>query len=69
MEPRCRGARSGHLGGRWSVSGRRGGNWALPSRQPRVELVAVGDTHEVAVPHGLKVQVPESDLESGWEGV
>jgi hypothetical protein len=33
-----------------------------------VELVAVGDAHEVAVPHGLKVQALEPDFESGWEG-
>jgi hypothetical protein len=33
-----------------------------------VELVVVGDAHEVAVPRGLKVQAPELDFESGWEG-
>jgi hypothetical protein len=33
-----------------------------------VKLVAVGDAHEVAVPRGLKVQAPELDFESGWEG-
>jgi hypothetical protein len=34
-----------------------------------VKLIAVGDAHEVAVPRGLKVQAPEPDFESGWEGV
>jgi hypothetical protein len=34
-----------------------------------VKLVAVGDAHEVAVPRGMKVQTPEPDFESGWEGV
>jgi hypothetical protein len=34
-----------------------------------MELVAVGDTHEVVVPRGLKVQALEPDFESGWEGV
>jgi hypothetical protein len=34
-----------------------------------VELVTVGDAHEVAVPRGLKVQAPKPDFESGWEGV
>jgi hypothetical protein len=33
-----------------------------------VELVVVGDTHEVVVPCGLKVQAPEPDFEPGWEG-
>jgi hypothetical protein len=34
-----------------------------------VELIVVGDAHEVAVPRGLKVQVPEPDFEPGWKGV
>jgi hypothetical protein len=34
-----------------------------------VKLVVVGDAPEVAVPRGLKVQAPEPDFESGWEGV
>jgi hypothetical protein len=34
-----------------------------------VELVAVGDAHEVAIPRGLKIQAPELDFESGWEGI
>jgi hypothetical protein len=34
-----------------------------------VEFVSVGDTHEVAVPRGLKVQAPEPDFEPSWEGV
>jgi hypothetical protein len=33
-----------------------------------VEVVTVGDAHEVVVPRGLKVQFPEQDFESGWEG-
>jgi hypothetical protein len=33
-----------------------------------VELGAVGDAHEVVVPHVLKVQAPEPDFEFGWEG-
>jgi hypothetical protein len=28
----------------------------------------VGDEHEVAIPRSLKVQAPEPDFESGWEG-
>jgi hypothetical protein len=34
-----------------------------------MELGAVGDAHEVAVPCGLEVQTPKPDLESGREGV
>jgi hypothetical protein len=34
-----------------------------------VELVTVDDAHKVVVPRGLKVQAPEPDFESGWEGV
>jgi hypothetical protein len=34
-----------------------------------MELGAVGDAHQVAVPRGLKVQTPKPDLESGREGV
>jgi hypothetical protein len=34
-----------------------------------VKLIAIGDAHEVAVPCGLKVQAPEPDFESSWEGV
>jgi hypothetical protein len=33
-----------------------------------VELDAVGNAHEVSVPRSLKVQAPELDFESGWEG-
>jgi hypothetical protein len=36
---------------------------------PQRQAVAVGDAHELAIPHGLKVQAPEPDFESGWEGV
>jgi hypothetical protein len=64
----CRGARSVNLGERRGVSSRRGGNWSWPGRPPGVELGTVGDAHEVAIPRGLKVQAPESDFESGWEG-
>jgi hypothetical protein len=32
-------------------------------------LFAVGDAHEVVVPRVLKVQAPELNFESGWEGV
>jgi hypothetical protein len=35
----------------------------------RTEFIAVGDAHEVAVPRGLKVQAPEPDFKSGWEGI
>jgi hypothetical protein len=45
-----------------SVSGKRGRHWARTSRLPQVELVAVGDTHEVVVPRGLNVQSPEPDF-------
>jgi hypothetical protein len=34
-----------------------------------MELGAIGDAHEVAVPGGLEVQTPETDLESNREGV
>jgi hypothetical protein len=34
-----------------------------------MELGAVGDAHEVAVPCGLEVQAPEQNFESGREGV
>jgi hypothetical protein len=34
-----------------------------------MELGAVGDAHEVAVPRGLEVQTPELDFESDREGV
>jgi hypothetical protein len=30
-----------------------------------MEFIAVGDTHEVAVTRGLKVQAPEPDFEFG----
>jgi hypothetical protein len=62
-------ARSVRLDGRWGVSSGRGGNRSWPGRPPRVELSAVGDAHEVVVPRSLKVQAPEPDFESGWEGV
>jgi hypothetical protein len=65
----CRGARSVRLGGCRGVSSRRFGNRSRVGRPPRVKLVAVGDTHEVAVPHGLKVHAPEPDFKSSWEGV
>jgi hypothetical protein len=34
-----------------------------------MELSAVGDAHEVAVPRGLEVQTPKLDFESGRKGV
>jgi hypothetical protein len=34
-----------------------------------MELGAIGDAHEVVVPRGLEVPTPETDLESGREGV
>jgi hypothetical protein len=61
--------RSIRLSGCRGVSSRRGGNQAWPSRPPRVKLVTVGDAHEVAILCGLKVQAPEPDFQSGWEGV
>jgi hypothetical protein len=33
-----------------------------------VKLAAVGDAHEVVIPRDLKVQAPELDFESSWEG-
>jgi hypothetical protein len=33
-----------------------------------MELDAVGDAHQVAVPRGLEVQTPKLDLESGRKG-
>jgi hypothetical protein len=57
------------LDGRRGVSTECDEDRSRPGRPPRVKLVAVGDAHEVAVPHGLKVQAPEPNFESGWEGV
>jgi hypothetical protein len=51
------------------VSSGRDGGRVGPGLPPRTEFVAVGDVHEVTVPHGLKVQAPESDFEPGWEEV
>jgi hypothetical protein len=34
-----------------------------------MELVAVGEAHEIAIPRRLKVQPPEPNFKSGWEGV
>jgi hypothetical protein len=34
-----------------------------------MKLVAVGEAHEIVVPCSLKVQAPEPDFESDWEGV
>jgi hypothetical protein len=34
-----------------------------------MELGAVGDAHEVVIPHDLEVQTLEPDFESGREGV
>jgi hypothetical protein len=34
-----------------------------------MELITVIDAHEVVVLRSLKVQAPEPDFESGWEGV
>jgi hypothetical protein len=65
----CRGARNIRLGGRQGISTGRGGNRSWPGRPPRVKLGTVGDAHEVAIPCGLKVQAPEPDFESSWEGV
>jgi hypothetical protein len=33
-----------------------------------MELVTVGEAHEVVVPRSLEVQAPEPDFESGREG-
>jgi hypothetical protein len=65
----CRRARNVRLGGRQGVGSGRGRNRSWPSRPPWVELGAVCDADEVAVPHGLKVQAPEPDFESSWEGI
>jgi hypothetical protein len=65
----CWKARSIRLGGRRGVSSGRDGDRSWPGRPPWVKLVAVGDAHELVVPHGLKVQAPEPDFESGWEWV
>jgi hypothetical protein len=68
MVLRCRRACSVRLGGRQGVSSGCDGDRSWPGQPPRVKLVAVADTHEVAVPRGLKVQASEPDFESGWEG-
>jgi hypothetical protein len=59
---RRRGARSVRAGGRWCPSDRCDRDRGWPGLLPRTEFVAVGDTHEVAVPRGLKVQAPEPDF-------
>jgi hypothetical protein len=46
-----------------------GGGRDGPGLAPRTELLTVGEAHEVAVLRSLKVQAPEPDFESGWEGV
>jgi hypothetical protein len=46
-----------------------GGHQAWPGCPPRMKLVTVSEAHEVVVSRILKVQAPEPDLESGWEGV
>jgi hypothetical protein len=33
-----------------------------------MKLIAVGEAHEIVVPHSLKVQAPKPDFESSWEG-
>jgi hypothetical protein len=67
--PWRRWTRSVRAGGCWcrgdACSGDRGG----PSLVPRVEFLTVGEAHQVAVPHSLKVQAPEPDFESSGEGV
>jgi hypothetical protein len=62
-------ARGVRLGGRRGVGAGCGEDQSLPGRPPRVKFAAVGDAHEVAIPHDLKVQAPEPDFEPGWEGV
>jgi hypothetical protein len=34
-----------------------------------VEFIPIGKVHKVVIHRGLKVQAPELDFESGWEGV
>jgi hypothetical protein len=69
MASRCWRARIVRVGRRRGVSSGCGGDRSRAGRLPRPEFVAVGDAHEVAVPHGLKVQAPEPDFEPSWEGV
>jgi hypothetical protein len=54
---------------RRGVSSGRDGGRVGPGLTSRAEFIAVGGTHEVVVPRGLKVQAPEPDFEPGWEGV
>jgi hypothetical protein len=39
------------------------------SLAPRAKLLTVGEAHQVAVPHSLKIQASEPDFEPGGEGV
>jgi hypothetical protein len=66
---RRRRAHSVRSSGRRGVNDRCDGDRSWPGRPPCAKLVAVGNAHEVAVHRGLKVQAPEPDFESGWEGV
>jgi hypothetical protein len=58
MASRCWRARSVRTGRRRGVSSGCDGDQVWAGQPPRAEFVAVGDAHEVAVPHGLKVQAP-----------
>jgi hypothetical protein len=61
-------ARNVRASGRWrrgdACSGDRGG----PGLAPRTKFLTVGEAHQVAVPRGLEVQVPEPDFEPSGEG-
>jgi hypothetical protein len=56
------------VGGCWRRGNVCGGDRDGPGLVPRTELLTVGEAHEVAVPRSLKVQAPEPDFESCWEG-
>jgi hypothetical protein len=66
-ERRRRRGVAGPAGSAWTGAGASAPG--VTGRPPRMKLVAVGDAHEVVIPRNLKVQAPESDFESGWEGV
>jgi hypothetical protein len=55
---RCGRARSARQRKHWGVSDGLSGDRPRPNRSPRVELGAVGDAHQVAVPVAWKFRLP-----------
>jgi hypothetical protein len=67
--PWRRRTRNIRAGGRWRHGDVCGGDRDRPGLAPRAEFLTVCEAHQVVVPRSLKVQAPELDFESGWEGV